>query len=428
MNKNYFNSSYDLNGKCFYIYFIRNFNYKGMEVETSNADLSSLKIDRSKKSKNPELKNKYIKIFGWVLTIIVILLIIIFGFNKITEPTIDVRSTTATIQSTSQRNAILTASGYVVAQRKAAVASKGMGRLVYLGVVEGDKVFTNQIIAMLEDNDIKAQLAQAQANLKVVEAELSDAENNYKRQKQLFQTGSTSQVEVEAAEFRYKRVLASIEVAKAQILSAEIALENTLIRAPFNGTVLSKNADVGEVVAPLGAGINAKAAVVTIADMNSLQVEADVSESNIEKIEVGQDCQITLDAYPDHSYNGFVAKIVPTADRGKATVMVKIGFKNYDKKVLPEMSAKVLFLKDNNKENTIVEKPILVIPKSAFGNRNGNTVAYKIINDRAVEVNIKLGKEFDSFVEVLSGLENGDQIIEKIPEELKNNSKIKVIK
>ncbi|MCX7876887.1 MAG: efflux RND transporter periplasmic adaptor subunit [Melioribacteraceae bacterium] len=396
-------------------------------MESNNADLSTLKIDRSKKNINPEQKQKTIKLIFSSVIVLILIIIIYYGWTKITTPTIDVTTTVATLQSSSQSNAILTASGYVVAQRKAAVASKGMGRLVYLGVVEGDKVFTNQIIARLEDNDIKAQLAQAQANLKLVEAELLDAENNFNRQKQLLQTGSTSQMQVEAAEFRYKRVLASIELAKAQILAAEVALENTLIRAPFNGTVLTKNADVGEVVAPLGAGINAKAAVVTIADMNSLQVEADVSESNIEKIEVGQSCKITLDAYPGHSYEGYVAKIVPTADRGKATVLVKIGFKHYDKKVLPEMSAKVLFMKDDV-QNLNNEKSVLVIPKSALAFRNGNKVVYKLFDDLAKEVIVQTGKEFDSYIEIISGLENGDIIIDKITDEIKNNSKIKVSK
>jgi len=125
-------------------------------------------------------------------------------------------------------------------------------------------------------------------------------------------------------------------------------MENILVRAPFNGTVLTKNADVGEVVAPLGAGANAKAAVVLLADMSSLQAEIDVSESNIEKISVDQDCEIRLDAYPDLAYPGYVAKIVPTADRSKATVTVKVGFKSYDQRVLPEMSAKVVFLKCKN--------------------------------------------------------------------------------
>lgn len=391
----------------------------------TSEDLSSLKIDRSKKSVNPEQKQKIIKLVLLTILSLIIAFIIYFGWIKLTSSTIEVTTTTATIQSSSQSNAFLTASGYVVAQRKAAVASKGMGRLVYLGVVEGDKVFTNQIIARLEDSDIKAQLEQAEANLKLVESELIDAENNYNRQKQLLQTGSTSQMQVEAAEYRYKRVLASIEVAKAQILSVQVALENTLIRAPFNGTVLTKNADVGEVVAPLGAGINAKAAVVTIADMNSLQVEADVSESNIEKIEVGQNCQITLDAYPEKNYKGYVAKIVPTADRGKATVMVKIGFKEYDKKVLPEMSAKVLFMKNDSKE-VENEKPVLVIPKSALAIRNGNKVVYKVFDDKANEVPVQTGKEFDSYIEIKSGLGNGDKIIDKVTDEIKHNSKIKV--
>ncbi|MDP2037729.1 MAG: efflux RND transporter periplasmic adaptor subunit, partial [Ignavibacteria bacterium] len=308
-------------------------------METKNADLSSLKIDRTKKEVNPDQKRKMFGMIGWTVTAIVVALLIYFGFKSITSPSVEITLTTATLQSSAQSSAILTASGYVVAQRKAAVASKGMGRLVYLGVVEGDKVMTNEIIARLEDSDIKAQLAQAQANLKFTQAELKDADNNYNRQKTLLASGATSQMEVDATESRYNRVLAAIDVARAQVLGAEVAMENTLIRAPFNGTVLTKNADVGEVVAPLGAGANAKAAVVTIADMNSLQVEADVSESNIEKITPNQNCQISLDAYPGHNYAAYVSKIVPTADRGKATVMVKIGFKEYDKRVLPEMSA-----------------------------------------------------------------------------------------
>lgn len=395
-------------------------------METKNADLSSLRIDRSKKETNPEQKQKLIRTTFWAISFILLILLILYGWNKLTTPTIDVTLTTATLQSSVQSNAILNASGYVVAQRKAAVASKGMGRLVYLGVVEGDKVTTNQIIARLEDSDIKAQLAQAQANLKLTESELKDAENNYNRQKLLLPTGSTSQMQVEAAEFRYNRVLAAIDVAKAQVLAAEVAMENTLIRAPFNGTVLSKNADVGEVVAPLGAGANAKAAVVTIADMNSLQVEADVSESNIEKIELNQDCQISLDAYPGHNYAGYVAKIVPTADRGKATVMVKIGFKEYDKRVLPEMSAKVLFLKEAVSKSVEEEKPSLVIPKTAVVKRNGNSIVYKVMDDRAVEVIVSTGKDFTSFVEITSGLENGDQIINNVTDDISNGSKVRV--
>ncbi|KAF0215959.1 MAG: RND family efflux transporter MFP [Ignavibacteria bacterium] len=395
-------------------------------METKNADLSSLKIDRTQKHVNPEHKQKLIKTIIWIVAAAVILLLIYMGFKNITSPAFDVTLTTATLQSTAQSSAVLTASGYVVAQRKAAVASKGMGRLVYLGVVEGDKVTTNQIIARLEDSDIKAQLAQAQANLRFTQAELKDSENNYKRQKTLLESGATSQMEVDATESRYNRVFAAIEVARAQVLAAEVAMENTLIRAPFNGTVLTKNADVGEVVAPLGASVNSKSAVVTIADMNSLQVEADVSESNIEKIVANQDCQISLDAYPGHNYAAYVSKIVPTADRGKATVMVKIGFKEYDKRVLPEMSAKVLFLREAMKEELKEEVPSLVIPKTALVNRNGSKIVFKVIDEKAVQVSVTTGKEFGDYIEVTNGLENGSQVIDNVTDEIKNGVKIKV--
>lgn len=394
-------------------------------METKNADLSSLRIDRTKKEVNPEQKKKMFSTIGWIITVIVVVLAIYFGFKSITSPAVEITLTTATLQSSAQSSAVLTASGYVVAQRKAAVASKGMGRLVYLGVVEGDKVITDQIIARLEDSDIKAQLAQAQANLKLNQAELKDAENNYNRQKTLLASGATSQMEVDAAESRYNRVVAAIDVAKAQVLAAEVSMENTLIRAPFNGTVLTKNADVGEVVAPLGAGANAKAAVVTIADMNSLQVEADVSESNIEKILPNQDCQISLDAYPGHNYAAFVSKIVPTADRGKATVMVKIGFKEYDARVLPEMSAKVLFLREAMKEELKEEVPSLVIPKTALANRNGSQVVFKVVDEKAVQVPVTIGKELGAYIEITSGLENGSQIIDNVTDEVKNGVKTK---
>lgn len=394
-------------------------------METKNADLSSLRIDRTKKEVNPEQKKKMFSTIGWIVTVIVVVLAIYFGFKSITSPAVEITLTTATLQSSAQSSAVLTASGYVVAQRKAAVASKGMGRLVYLGVVEGDKVITDQIIARLEDSDIKAQLAQAQANLKLNQAELKDAENNYNRQKTLLASGATSQMEVDAAESRYNRIVAAIDVAKAQVLAAEVSMENTLIRAPFNGTVLTKNADVGEVVAPLGAGANAKAAVVTIADMNSLQVEADVSESNIEKILPNQDCQISLDAYPGHNYAAFVSKIVPTADRGKATVMVKIGFKEYDARVLPEMSAKVLFLREAMKEELKEEVPSLVIPKTALANRNGSQVVFKVVDEKAVQVPVTTGKELGAYIEITSGLENGTQIIDNVTDEVKNGVKTK---
>ena len=396
-------------------------------METTNADLSSLRINRDNKLEDPEKKNRIYKVTGSVVGLIIFLLVIYFGWKSISQQAIEVKLTTVTLQSPAQANALLTASGYVVAQRKAAVASKGMGRLVYLGVVEGDKVVKDQVIARLEDSDIKAQLQQANANVKLSQADLKDAENNFNRQKELLKTSSTTKMEVDAAESRFNRVLASIDVAKAQVQQSEVALENTLIRAPFNGTVLTKNADVGEVVAPLGAGINSRAAVVTIADMNSLEAEIDVSESNIEKIKVDQDCEIRLDAYSEYAYPGYVAKIVPTADRSKATVMVKVGFRSYDSRVLPEMSAKVVFLNESGKKGIIESsKQFLVVPSGAVVNRNGKKVVFKVRDDKAVQVPVTTGQDFGAYVEIKSGLTKSDKIIDQVDDKIKDGITVKV--
>jgi RND family efflux transporter MFP subunit len=394
-------------------------------LETKDADLTTLKIDRSKKEDAPRNKNMIYVIVG-IVVIAILSIITPKLWNLAFGKAIEVELTSAVLQSPSQSNAILTASGYVVAQRKAAVASKGTGRLIYLGVVEGDKVFTNQVIARLEDSDIKAQLEQAKATLKLYEADLKDAQNTFKRVSELLKSGASTQAELDAAESRLNRVFASIELAKAQILAAEVAMENTLVRAPFNGTVLTKNADVGEIVAPLAAGINSKAAVVTIADMSSLQVEADVSESNIEKIKMNQDCEIRLDAYSEKAYPGFVAKIVPTANRAKATVMVKIGFRNYDQRVLPEMSAKVVFLNDKISEAQLEEKQLLVVERDAIIEKESQKFVFIIRDDKAVEVKVETGKDIGSYIEIKSGILNGDKVIKNVSKNIVDGVKVKV--
>ena len=394
-------------------------------MESKTADLSSLKIDRSNKDDRPSNNVKYIT---WAVVLVVLFIAGLILYPMIFSDTVEVTLTSAVLQSPAQTSAILTASGYVVAQRKAAIASKGTGRLVYLGVVEGDKVKKDQIIGRLEDSDIKAQLNEAKANLKFYEAGLSDIENKYNRQKELLRMGVTSQEAYEQAEADYNRLLASIDIAKARVEQYEVALENTLIRAPFDGTVLTKNAEVGEIVAPFGGSTTSKTAVVTLADMKSLLVEADVSESNIERILVNQDCEIILDAYPEKSYPGYVFKIVPTADRSKATVMVKVGFKNYDERVLPEMSAKVSFLSEPLDTAKLNEEKALVIPFTAVQNQNGSSVVYQIQNDEAVPVTIKTGRKFGNYIEVTSGLEIGDNVIDNVDEKISAGTKVKIAK
>lgn len=393
-------------------------------METKTADLSSLKIDRSTKSDKPSNKGKYIVTI--IVALAIIAAIIIF-YPIVFSKTIEVKLTSVMLQSTAQTSAVLTASGYVVAQRQASVSSKGTGVMVYLGVVEGDKVKKGQIIARLDDRDIQAQLDEAKSGLQLYQAQLNEVQNSYNREKELFSRGLSSQQNLDQAETTYNMLLANIEIAKARIQEAEVSLENMIIRAPFDGTVLTKNAEVGEIVAPFGASTTSRAAVVTIADMNSLMIEADVSESNIDRIKTNQDCEIVLDAYPQKSYPGYVFKIVPTADRSKATVMVKVGFKEYDSRVLPEMSAKVSFLSQPIDAKMLSEEKYLVVQTSAIRQENGSSVVYKVDNDTAVPVEIKTGRSIGNYTEVISGLEAGDSVIGKITDEIKAGTKVKIV-
>lgn len=393
-------------------------------METKTADLSSLKIDRSTKSDKPSNKGKYIVTF--IVALAIIAAIIIF-YPIVFSKTIEVKLTSVMLQSTAQSSAVLTASGYVVAQRQASVSSKGTGVMVYLGVVEGDKVKKGQIIARLDDRDIQAQLDEAKSGLQLYQAQLNEVQNSYNREKELFSRGLSSQQNLDQAETTYNMLLANIEIAKARIQEAEVSLENMIIRAPFDGTVLTKNAEVGEIVAPFGASTTSRAAVVTIADMNSLMIEADVSESNIDRIKTNQDCEIVLDAYPQKSYPGYVFKIVPTADRSKATVMVKVGFKEYDSRVLPEMSAKVSFLSQPIDAKMLSEEKYLVVQTSAIRQENASSVVYKVDNDTAVPVEIKTGRSIGNYTEVISGLEAGDSVIGKITDEIKAGTKVKIV-
>jgi RND family efflux transporter MFP subunit len=395
-------------------------------MENKHIDLSALRISRNQEQQDgpPKKTGTYI---GISAALLVFGIAGFFFYQSLFSPALEVSLTTVSWTSPSQSNAVLTASGYVVAQRKAAVASKGSGRLVYLGVVEGDRVKKNQIIARLEDSDVRAALEQAKANLRLNEADLKDAQQSLARQKSLLDKGLANQSEYDGADARLQRVLAGIEVAKAILTSAEVSLENTLIRAPFDGTVLAKNADIGEMVVPMAASVGSKSAVVTIADMTSLQVEADVSESNIEHIISNQPCEITLDAYPEIRYEGYVAKIVPTADRAKATVLVKVAFKTYESRVLPEMGAKVLFLNKSSDSASMAEKPRLTIPLSAVSERDGKKIAFRVIDNKAVSVVILLGRTKGTLVEIQEGLTSGEKVIDKLDASIHDGVKVKIL-
>ena len=395
-------------------------------MEAKNADLAGLRINRSTESAGavPRRTGRWLAI-GVPAAVIVVLGVVLLTGGGALGSALPVHLTPATMISPARAGALLVASGYVVAQRKAAVASKGTGRLVYLGVVEGDRVRAGQVIARIEDSDVKAQLAQAQANVQVNRAELHDAERSLARERLLSDSGFSSQASLDAADARYQRVKAGIASAEAAVEAAQVALENTVIRAPFDGTVLTKNADVGEVVAPLAASAFSKSAVVTIADLGSLQVEADVAESNLEGIGLGQPCEIVLDAYPDVRYPGSVAKIVPTADRAKATVQVKVAFRSYDARVLPEMSAKVHFL-PRASHAAVDTQPILVVPSTAVAERNGRSVVFVVEQGRAAEVPVVTGRQLGSSVAIRQGLRPGVAVVDSVGARLRGGVKVTV--
>ena len=397
-------------------------------MDTKDADLSSLRIDRSKRGSGGERSGRNGKIFAFVIPVAVIAAGAVAALVAASDSAVSVKATTAMIKSPARSEAVLEASGYVVAERKAAVASKATGRLVYLGVSEGDKVTKGEIIARLEDNDVKAQLAEAKANLELNEANLSDASWNYNRDKTLLKSGSITESTFESAKTGYLKGKASVDVAKASVQVAEVALDNTYVRAPFDGTVISKNADVGEIVAPMAGSINARGTVVTIADMTSLEVEPDVAESNIEKVAPGEPCIITLDAYPGVQYEGYVSKIIPTANRSKGTVTVKVKFKKYDSRVLPEMSAKVLFLKGGKKLSASSARPELAIPRSAVVTRGDKQIVFRIKNGRAIETEVSIGRQLGKYVEVKSGLSDGERVVDSPSGQIKNGVKVKVEK
>jgi RND family efflux transporter MFP subunit len=376
---------------------------------TENADLSALRIKRD----DNEYQDASRLPWKIILPIAAVVLGVIgwFLFRPMFAAAKEVELTSATLSSPAQANAVLTASGYVVAQVKAAVASKGTGRLVFLGVEEGDKVKKGAIIALLEDLDMLAALHQAEANLAVAVADREDARLTLERVKRLQSANLASQSELDAAAARFARVEAMINAAKAGVNATEVALENTRIRAPFDGTVLTKNADVGEVVAPFASSVSSRAAVVTMADMNSLQVEADVSESNIIRVRPGQPCEIVLDAYPEKRYPGVVHKIVPTADRAKATVLTKVAFRSRDERVLPEMSAKVLFLSEEPKQSENANVPVLTVPLSSVVERNGRKVVLTIADGAIVETPVSLGNAMADRIVVREGLTAGDRIV-----------------
>lgn len=399
-------------------------------------DINKLKIDKTQKLTGPSRRKK--KPF-FIASAIALLFILGFLYVAgIIAPATTIDVTTVAQVYPSQSLSVLNASGYIVAERKAAVASKITGRLVDLMVEEGSKVKKGQIIARMESDDVTAAKNQAAANLVNALAALEQAKTDRDiarrenfRYQGLGADGSVSQSDWDAINTRYKRSEEGVKVAEANVLALKAALEGakagldyTLIRAPFDAVVLTKNADIGDIVTPFAAVATAKAAVVTIADMRSLQVEVDVSETNIVGIRVGQACDIQLDALPAIRFRGEVYTIVPTVDRTKATVLVKVRFLDKDPRMLPDMSAKVSFLSRNLK--TEERKPRLAVNGSALVGKTDQTHVFVLQGNHVQETSVQTGVKLGDMIEIISGLKSGDRVVINPPKGMKNGTKIKI--
>ncbi|MEH6460971.1 efflux RND transporter periplasmic adaptor subunit [Chitinimonas sp. JJ19] len=325
----------------------------------------------------------------------------------------------------------LTATGYVVAQKKAAIASKGTGRLEWLGVREGSQVKEGEVIARLESADLQAQVAQAVANveaararLKQTEAEALEAERAFRRSQELLAQGFIAGASHDNAISRTKQAAAlvgaqaaAVRQAEAALTQARVGLENAYIRAPFSGVVLTKTANVGDVISPFNASADSKGAVVSMADMTTLEVEADVSEASLFKAKPEQPCEIQLDALPDLRLLGRVSSIVPSVDRSKATVTFKIGFIEKDPRILPEMSAKVSFLSRPLQADE--RKPRLAINPKALSQGAVFVVRDGIAHRTAVQ----LGGQLGDMQEVRAGIKL-DEVVVLEPGDLKDGARI----
>ncbi|PLX85354.1 MAG: efflux RND transporter periplasmic adaptor subunit [Desulfuromonas sp.] len=398
-------------------------------------DLSKLKIPKSEAHFARSHRRRK---FRWLLIPLLILLGAGLYATGIFAPAVEVELASVSLVFPSQSLTQLNASGYVVAQRKAAVASKVTGRLEWLGVEEGSLVKEGQVIARLENRDTLAAKDQAEAELQRARTEIArtqaeqhEAQVNFRRFQELLADGIISRAEFDRAEARHlqaeatvKAAEATVSTARAALRGAEVALDYTRIRAPFDAVVLTKNADIGDIVTPIGAAAEAKAAVVNIADLDSLQIEADVSESNLEKVHVGQPCEIQLDAFPERRFAGAVHMIVPTADRTKATVLVKVRFLAKDPKILPEMSARVAFL-----ERPLTDKeqqPRTAVSRAAVVERDGKTLVFRVEGERAQASEMVTGEELGDMVEVRSGLQVGDKVIIRPLDRIREGSRVKL--
>ena len=357
------------------------------------ADLSALRIRRE-----PERRSGA---RGWLLLAAVLVVAAggaaYFLAGRGLRP-VKVEVVTAAVITEGQATTLLTATGYVEAERKADLSPKITSRITELNVTEGTRVKKDDVIARLDSTDLDAQLAEAKANWVNAQAELA-------RQKNLYDQGLAPKSTLDAA-------VASEAATRARVRYDEALLDYTIIRAPFTGVITAKRAFVGEAVSPFGSspsGGGSGGAIATIVEFSSLYVGADVNEANLPRLAKDQPAEISLDAVPDKVYHGRLRQIVPAADRQKATVRVKVAFLDADDRVIPDLSARVSFTSEPTQGKE--KRSRVVVPRATLATVDGKTGVYRVVDGRAVFTPVTAGGDVQGQVEITQGLQGGERLI-----------------
>jgi RND family efflux transporter MFP subunit len=348
---------------------------------------------------------------------------------------------TTTVRANGQRpsaDAVLQATGYVTARRMATVSAQITGTLTEVLIDEGFKVRKGQVLARLDDSGLKAGLAaaeaqarSAQASMGQVRAQLAQAEADARRQTELAASGMTTRQSQEQTATAVKTYAAQIEVAQrqaeaaqAQVTQARVNFDYATVRAPFDGVVTARAAQVGEIISPLSAGGGfTRTGVGTIVDMDSLEVGVDVNEAYIAQVKSDMPCEAVLDAYPDWKIPAHVVAVIPSADRGKATVKVRVALDQKDDRVVPDMGVRVTFLATKPKSQT-APVPGVLLPPEAVTQRDGADAVFVATDNRVEQRAVKLGADVGKFKLATSGLKAGETVVLSPPPEMKQGSNI----
>ena len=401
-------------------------------------DLAALRIERAPIA--PEGGGRWVK---WVVMLVILVGAGYAGWTWFTRDIpAEVEVVTVTQRAAGTQASVLNASGYVTARRRATISSKVTGKLVEVNVEEGMAVRQGQVLARLDDASYRAGLALAQAQLEAsrgavreTEVRLAEAQLTLKRRTQLAADGIVTQAEVDQAKAEVDSLVARIEssreqvnVAASQVALQQTDLDNTVIRAPFSGVAISKDAQAGEMVSPVSAGGGfTRTGISTIVDMRSLEIEVDVNESYINRVKPAQDVTAVLDAYPDFQIPARVITTVPTADRQKATVLVRIGFLELDPRILPDMGVKVTFLRDADDAEVPTAQPTSLVPASAVKTDGDQSHVFVVRADNTVERRaVRTGGTDGDRREVIAGLKSGERVVVTPPPALADGARVVV--